>query len=374
MTNKSELRESIIKGAQLRKARELLQLAPEEVAPELNVTRQDILDWEGERAQPTLKQLEGLAKLYGREIDYFLKETPAPPEKIEFRGKPGQSLKELSKETKIVLARFDELCRTALEFEGLLGKAREVKLPRFEESVYPKTVAQSLRRKLDVGDKPLPDLRERLEGEGVHIFELPVPEDAFSGFSFWHAEYGPCILLNAREPKGRRNFTLAHELAHLLYGHGSSLCYIPLKFGEHLGDLEYKANRVAIELLLPELGVVEDFRKRNLSRTPSENELVQMAYHRWGVSIQALGYRLENLDLIKREYTDTLLETKPPYFRGRKGPRTPGWKKQLGREFVETAFEAYQQGLISAGKVASGLGITVREAMKEIEQRSKQQG
>ena len=80
MTNKSELRESIIKGAQLRKARELLQLAPEEVAPELNVTRQDILDWEGERAQPTLKQLEGLAKLYGREIDYFLKETPAPPE------------------------------------------------------------------------------------------------------------------------------------------------------------------------------------------------------------------------------------------------------------------------------------------------------
>jgi len=257
MINNSELKESVIIGAQLQKARRLLQLTPEEVSLELNATRQDILDWEKERAQPTLKQLEKLAELCGREIDYFLKETPAPPEKIEFRGKPGQSLKELTKEAKIMLARFDELCRIALEFENLLNKKREVNLPRFEESVHPKTIAQTLRRKLDAGDKPLPNLRERLEGEGVRIFELPVPEDAFSGFSFWHAEYGPCILLNAREPKGRRNFTLAHELAHLLYGHGSSLCYIPLKFGEHLGDLEYKANQVAIELLLPELGVVK---------------------------------------------------------------------------------------------------------------------
>lgn len=374
MMNDSELKESVIIGAQLQKARKLLQLAPEEVAPELNVSRHDILDWEGERVQPTLKQLEELSKLYGREIDYFLRETPAPPDKIEFRGKPGQSLKELSKETKIVLVRFDELCRAALEFENLLNKKREVKLPRFEESVHPKTVAQNLRGEFNVGDKPLPNLRECLEGEGVRVFELPVPEDTFSGFSFWHTEYGPCILLNAREPKGRRNFTLAHELAHLLYDHGSALCYIPLKFGEHLGDLEYKANQVAIELLLPKLGVVEDFRKRNLSRTPSQNELVQMAYYKWGVSIQALGYRLENLDLIKREYTDTLLEIKPPYFRGKRGPRTPGWKKQLGKEFVETSLEAYDKGLISAGKVASGLGITVREAMKEIEQRSKRQG
>lgn len=370
MTNKSELRESIIKGVQLRKARELLQLAPEEVASQINVTRQYVFDWEEDRLQPNLRQLEKLSELYGRGIDYFLKETPPPPREIEFRGKPGQSLKQLSRETKIVLARFDELCRTALEFESLLNKKGEVKLPRFEEPTQPKIVAQSLRRKLDAGEKPLPDLRERLESEGVRIFELPVPEDAFSGFSFWHLEYGPCVLLNAREPKGRRNFTLAHELAHLLYGHGSSLCYIPLKFGERLEDLEYKANRVAIELLLPELGVVEDFRKRNLPKMPSENELVQMAYRKWGVSIQALGYRLENLDLIKREYTDTLLETKP-HFRGKKGPRTPGWKKQLGKEFVETAFEAYQKGLISAGKVASGLGITVREAVKEIERRGK---
>jgi Zn-dependent peptidase ImmA (M78 family)/transcriptional regulator with XRE-family HTH domain len=370
MTNGSEHREGIIKGAQLRKARELLQLAPEEIASELNVTRQDIFDWEEGWPQPSLKQLEKLAELYGRGIDYFLKETPPLPRKIEFRGSPGQSLKDLPKQAKTVLARFDELCRTALEVENLLNRKRKVTLPRFNESDHPKAVAESLRKKFGADNKPILNLRERLEGEGVRIFELLVPDDAFSGFSFWHSEYGPCILLNTSELKGRRNFTLAHELAHLLYGHESALCYIPLQLSEVREEIELKTTHFAIELLLPEMGVKEDFRRRELSTTPSETELGQMA-GRWGVSIQALGYRSENLGLIARGYTDTLFELRPKFFRR---PRTPKWKRQLGKQLVEETFEAYEKGLISAGKVASGLGITVREALKEIERRGEGQG
>lgn len=370
MTNKPELKESIIKGAQLRKARELLQLDPEDIASELNVSQRDIVDWEEERSQPGLKQLEKLAGLYGRGIDYFLRDTPPPPRKIEFRGRPGQSLKDLPKQAKIVLARFDELCRTALEVESLLSIKRKVTLPRFDESAHPKVVAESLRRKFGADNKPIPNLRERLESEGVRIFELMVPDDAFSGFSFRHSEYGPCILLNASELKGRRNFTLAHETAHLLYGHESTLCYIPLKLSEVRGDIEFKTTRFAVELLLPVTGVREDFRRRGLSTTPTEKELGQMA-GKWGVSIQALGYRLENLDLIASGHTDTLFELRPKFFRR---PRTPKWKRQMGKLFVEETFEAYEKGLISAGKVASGLGITVREAMNEIERRGKGQG
>jgi len=368
MTNSSELRESIIKGTQLRKARELLQLAPDEVASQINVAPQDIFDWEEDQLHPNLKQLEKLSELYGRGIDYFLKETPSPPRKIEFRGKPGQSLKDLPQQAKAVLARFDELCRNALEVEGLLNKKRKVALIRFDESVPPKVVAESLRKSFSVGDKPLADLRERLESKGVRIFELVIPDDAFSGFSFWHSEYGPCILLNASDLVGRRNFTLAHELAHLVYGHESTLCYIPFRLGEARGDIEFKTNQLAIELLLPEAAVKEDSQRRELSTTPSEMELGRMA-GKWGVSIQALGYRLEDLGLIAKGYTDTLFEPKPFLRR----PRIPTWKRQMGKQFVEENFEAYEKGFISVGKVASDLGITVREAMKEIEQRGKGQ-
>lgn len=366
--NNSNIKESIIIGSQLRQARELLQLTLEEAAQEIKVSPQDVGEWEKEKLRPNLRELEELAKLYGREIDYFLRKTPSPPEKIEFRGKPEQSLKELSRETKIVLARFDELCRTALEFEKLLNRKREVKLPHLEETDRPEIAAQGLRKKFDVGDKPLPDLRNRLENEGVRIFELPVPEDAFSGFSFWHTEYGPSILLNAKESKGRRNFTLAHELAHLLYGQGTSLCYIPSKISIAHGRIEYKANQLAIELLLPESGVMEDFRKKNFSTTPSEDELAQMAYYKWGVSIQALGYRLENLALVKKGHIDTLLETRPKYFRPSK---TPSWERRLGKPYVETSIETHRKGFISLGKLASSLGITVRKTVEEVEKRAK---
>ena len=366
-----EPKRSIVIGKQIRKARELLQFTPEEVAEEINVTKKDIMDWEEERTRPNLSQLEKLAKFYGREIDYFLRETPSSPEKIEFRGKPEKVfLKDLSKETKVVLARFDELCRTALEFENLLEMKREIKIPCFKQTIPPKTIVKTLREKLNVGGKSLPNLREILENEGVRIFELPIPENEFSGFSFWHSEYGPCILINANEPKGRRNFTLAHELAHLLYNHGSSLCYIPIKLGEVHKGLEYKANQVAIELLLPKAAVVEDFRKRSLSSTPSQKELAQMAYYKWSVSIQALGYRLENLGLIEEGHTDSLWETKP-HFKRKKGPRTPTWEKQLGKQFVEISIKAHEKGLISIGKLAHSLGISIRKSMQEIERRNK---
>lgn len=345
-------------------------MSPEQVAPELNVTPQDIRNWEEDRTQPSLKQLEMLAEMYGRGIDYFLKETPPPPRKIEFRGKPGQSLASASKQVTIVLARFDELCRTAFELENLVNRKREVAVPRFDESVPVKTAAGDLRHRLGADNKPLANLRERMEGAGVRIFELLVPEDAFSGFSYWHPEYGPCVLLNAGDLQGRRNFTLAHELGHLLYGHECSLCYIPLKLSDILEGIEFKTNQFAIELLLPEAGVKEDFQRRQLSSTPSEKELRQMAC-KWGASIQALGYRLENLGLVQGGHTDTLFETKPKFLRR---PRVPKWKRQLGKEFVETTFEAYERGLISVGKVANGLGISVRKAMEEIEQRSQRQG
>jgi len=171
-------------------------------------------------------------------------------------------------------------------------------------------------------------------------------------------------VLHGLVDAARHRPQVAHELAHLLYGHGSSLCYIPFKFSEPLKGQEKKANIFAIELLLPESGVVQDFEKRNLSITPSEIELGQMA-SKWGVSVQALGYRLENLGKIERGLTDEIVESKPTQFRR---PKTPTWERQLGKRFVETSIEAYQKGLISSGKLAHALRVPIRKALEIAEQ------
>ena len=355
----SKSKSNIVIGAQLQKARKLFALSVKEVAEEIHVSPQHITDWEMGVSQPGLQELEALANLYGREIDYFLRETPNPPTGIKFRGKPGESLQHLSKDTKIVLARFDELCRAAVEFEELLGKKREVKLSMISARTPAKIGALRIRERYNLGDKPIVDLRALLDNAGVRIFEVPIPNDELSGFSFWHEKYGPCILVHAKDVKGRRNFTLSHELAHLLYSHGSSACYIPSDISGVHERIERKANQFATELLLPKTGVVHDFKKRNLPRKPSEKQLRQMSI-KWGVSIQALGYRLEGLGLVNAGLTNKIVESRPAYFRR---PKTPTWKRRLGKSFVGTSIEAYQNNLISVGKLAHVLQIPIRKAM-----------
>lgn len=364
---KTQSTHELIIPSQLRRAREALQLTLEQVASELEVAPQDVADWESGSSEPPLGCLESLARLYGRDVDYFLGDTPPPPEKVEFRAPGDGPFSALSKEAKAVVGRFYELCRRSLELESLLGKVRELELPYFPPSAPPTRAAAVLRRSWQIGAKPIRNLAELVDGKGFRIFEMRIPNDEFSGLSIWHSDYGPCVLLNAGDVRGRKNFTLAHELAHLIYRHGSSACRIPVKLVESLNRLERKANEFAVELLLPGRKVEVDFAARGLSETPSARELSPM-YSKWGVSLQAMGYRLERLGLVRRGHTDNLVESRPAHFRR---PKTPKWQRQLGKTFVETAFEAYDKKLVSIGRLAHSLGIPVRSAVEEVERRSK---
>ena len=93
----------------------------------------------------------------------------------------------------------------------------------------PDQLAVKERARLGLEDQPIPKLRDLLEEHGVRIFELKVPENVFSGFSWWHDEYGPCILINADDERGRRAYTLAHEYAHLLAHDKPFVCYLDIK-------------------------------------------------------------------------------------------------------------------------------------------------
>lgn len=366
MAKPSEDQGTLVLPSQLRKARGLLKLTPEEVAEGLHVGVRDVARWETGELEPSLRQLEDLAELYGRELDYFLGETPEPPENIRFRTAPDQALTHLSKQARVVLARFEELCRCAYELEGLLGRGTTCNVPRLSSSISPESAAAEVRDLLGVGHKPVPKLRDVLEQAGARIFELPVPNNEFSGFSFWHPDYGPCTLVNASEQRGRRNFTLAHELAHLVYRHASSVCSIPQSLGGPSPLIEQKANIFAVEFLLPARALRADFSRKGYSGEPSGDELRPLRY-KWGVSLQALGYRLERLGLIRKGHTDRLVEAEVPFFRG---PKTPSWERQLGKRFVNTCLEAYRENLVSIGKLAHSLDIPIRKAAEEVERRA----
>ena len=216
-------------------------------------------------------------------------------------------------------------------------------------------------------DQPIRDLHELLTSQGVRIFTLPVPDisaNELSGLSWWQDAYGPCILVNARNNIGRRSFTIAHEYAHLLRADPPTVCALLLDIPE-----ERFAHRFAAIFLMPATDLKRSFVEMvgPYGATPTDQDLGRLA-NRYRVSLEALGRRLEDLELIPRGTTNARIaewEKRPTFYRGRKGPR---WQHQLGKQFISLALAAYSEGHISLSKLAKYFGQDVRKTLEFIEE------
>ena len=354
--------EQLVLGSQMKAAREVVYLSPDDAARHLGIGAEELVGWEEERSQPSLEALEAVAELYGRSLDYFLSATPEPVKAESLRSPERREFTELSLTTRKVLAQFDELCRKQLELERALGRRREVRVPLEPPETDPPGMAARARLRYGLGEGPVKRLRDLVEVEGVRIFELPAPPDELSGLSSWHAEYGPCILVNASDPAGRRSFTLAHEYCHLLMRDASGICQIAVG-GETPGREERTADRFAVEFLMPKEPVRDDFSNRQMGERPVPAALGKLATA-WGVSLEAMTRRLVEVGALSRAALSDVLAARDqwqPFFRK---PRVPTWRRRLGEQYVSLAVEAYREGKVSLGKLAACLGVDIRDALK----------
>lgn len=353
---------------QLRSARESLRLDIEEVVAALELSEDQLKAWESGSATPTIEQLWQLADFYSRDVDYFLTEALPIPVELSFRFTEGRSIEQLSIENRRLIARFDELCRAQIELEETLNEPRKVEIARVTDKIEPEELAKRERVRLGKDDKPIKDVREILEKQGVRIFELDIPESIFSGLSWWHSTYGPCILANYSDTRGRRNFTLSHEYCHLLLEHGPTACDIEFDYARGSGE-ERIANRFAAAFIMPAADLREEFRKRQLSETMTDKELGNLA-GRYGASLEAMGRRLEVLGLVHRGFVDNRIErwkTQRRFWGW--GRRTPKWQKQLGDRFVHGALRAHSEGQISLATLSHYLGVDIREAYRVVHEK-----
>lgn len=354
---------------QLTKAREALGLEPSEVAGALGIDVEGLNRWERGTSEPSLEDLWNLAELYKRSTDYFLRLLPALPEHLSFRLKRLDKIQDLPPKVREVIVRFEELCRAEAELEEALQKPHPILIEKADRSYDSEELADKERRRLGLGEQPIRDLRELLASQGIRVFVLPVPDIPsieLSGMSWWHDDYGPCILVNGRNNPGRRSFTLAHEYAHLLHADPATICAFMLDVPE-----ERFANRFAAAFLMPGPALKRSFVELvGPPRTlPLDQDLGRLA-GRFAVSLEAMGRRLEQLELIPSGTTDSRIaewEKRPVYYRGRKGPR---WRSQLGNEFVSLALEAYSGRHMSVTKLAQYFGLDVRETLQVVRESS----
>lgn len=162
------------------------------------------------------------------------------------------------------------------------------------------------------------EITEALLAE-AHITEAPVPvwdlarakgarivpdslEGDLSGFLYRDSAQ-TVIGVNTQHPTVRQNFTVAHELAHFLL-HDQEQLHVDRAFptvrlrddvsSKGIDDAEKEANLFAAELLMPERFLERDLIGRGSLDLNGDDFIPQLA-QKYGVSVQALMYRLQYL-------------------------------------------------------------------------------
>jgi Zn-dependent peptidase ImmA (M78 family)/DNA-binding XRE family transcriptional regulator len=286
----------------LRAAREARGLTQAQAAAELGVSRPLLIAIEKGTRQASPQELTRLAEIYRTTVSELLRPAP-PPTAIGARFRA--VLPADQRDGGELSLAVDELQRRADDYLDLLritaseppGRPEPVRAVRTADSRRAEDLATEERNRLGLGDGPVRPLREVLEIEvGLRVFLLPLPS-RIAGLFVIAEPLGGCIAVNSRHPSERRRWTMAHEYAHYLANRDRAevtrLAY------QRQPESEYFADAFAASFLMPRSGLSRRFHE--LKRTSSDRVtpamLVQLA-HAYGVSLQALSDRLEELGLI----------------------------------------------------------------------------
>ena len=225
--------------------------------------------WIRRERQPTMKQLEKLAKVTHTPLGYlFLPEPPDEPLPVpDYRTVAGAARGRQSPnllDTLYTMQRRQEWLRESL-VENDVGQLPFVASVRLADD--PAAVGREMRRTLGLDggwaagvrtwQDAVSELRRIIEQLGVMAVingvvgnnthrRLSVEE--FRGFALTDP-YAPLIFVNGADAKSAQMFTLAHELAHIWLGtEGISGFEVLFPGGS---DVEEWCNRAAAELLAP---------------------------------------------------------------------------------------------------------------------------
>jgi Zn-dependent peptidase ImmA (M78 family)/DNA-binding XRE family transcriptional regulator len=300
-------------AARLRAARESRGLTQAQAASELGVSRPLLIAIEKGTRDASPEEIIKLAEIYGRPVGELLRSAP-PPVAISARFRAALASAPHDGELSGALSQLEEqadnyidlLRRARTEAPGRYPSARSIS--HLDPRQAGEDLATEERNRLGIGDGPIRPLREVLEIEvGLRVFLLPLPRQV-AGLFVQVDELGGCIGVNISHPPERRHWTMAHEYAHYLATRDRAEV-TPVSQRRQPPESERFADAFAANFLMPRSGLSRRFHelKRSKEDKVTPATLVQLA-HAYGVSVQALTLRLEDLRLIAPGTWDRLLD------------------------------------------------------------------
>lgn len=214
------------------------------------------------------------------------------------------------------------------------------------------------------------DVYRTFRDMGVHVFRRKLGKSTISGLFVRSPVAGPCVLVNYSESVARQRFTAAHEAGHALLDDDEDFSVSYVSAGG--GDLrEVRANAFASAFLLPAslLASIPD-------NTNWKAEKILQYAVRLQVSAEALSYALEGGGLISKaevaRYRDLRLgptavpdpELPPSLSARSRARKVELLQRGLSDTYVELCFEAYNQSIVSRGRLAELLFVSESELVE----------
>jgi Zn-dependent peptidase ImmA (M78 family)/DNA-binding XRE family transcriptional regulator len=358
-------------GVRLRQAREDRGWTQDQVARHLGLARTTIVAIEKGERRVKPEELVELATLYGRRLSALLQRGAL------VEGFAVQLRSALPPATPIEsellphIREFESLCEDYLRLEELRhAPLRRRYPPPYElDKVDPGHAAEDIaaeeRRRLGLGEGPLWDLREALEGEvGLRIFLLQLPSKVAGMYAF-SEPLGGCVAINLDHPPERRRHTLAHEYGHFLTARFRSEVLEQDRY-QRKPHHEWFAEAFGRAFLMPAAGVRRRFLdlQRERQGGMTRGDLCRLA-HYFAVSVEAMVRRLEELALVPSGLWDRL---RREGFRVREAQQILGLdaavppEQPLPLRYVTLALESWQHGDLSEGQLAQILRMNRLEA------------
>lgn len=168
----------------------------------------------------------------------------------------------------------------------------------------------------------------------------------------------PCILVNSEEPRWRQNFSVAHELFHLVTWRDEVLNAMGnnSKVATHAEAL---AEAFAAALLMPQESVELEFQAASQNGKIALSAIVAIA-RSFDVSLCACLYRLQNLRLLSNDTVLKLLKNEELLKsdrESREGISNDGYR--YSERLLRLSYLLIERGKISRAKAARSLGMSL---------------
>lgn len=255
------------------------------------ISKQAIHKYEKGEAEPDSEILNYLCDILNVRPDFFSRETLVELGKIEFR-----KIEKLpSKEQSAIIEKTKDFLERYIELEELMGFSEpfeSIDIPApissFQEV---EAAAHKVRKDWLLLDNPIPNVIELLEEKNIKVILIDAGNE-FDGLQTWvNNRRIPVIVLNTGKLKSndRIRFSALHELGHLL---------LPLD-GVDEKMAEKYCHTFAGAMLFPEKAANYEFGEKRNKISIQELGFVKLQY---GISLQALVYRLFDLGIISSYY------------------------------------------------------------------------